>query len=576
MSIKTILIKRTKKILKLNGIFVTTWDERNEFNKFQEHLLIFYKNRGYYRYDAIITINEILERVDCGSPSNYFSGDLFNIYSEFDKLINLLNGNGKLSSFREKDFAFFYIFLGIYENNKYRTIGAKFDRSFYSAILLNPDTALYQHLNVIESMSRSGYRLSFYNNVVKDFYANNPFYVPYLGNILNEIENDINEQCHVKGNNYYNNNSLKPLAFKRAIGDAKADVFEVLSSYPFDDTIYREELYILLSAYWHVRFNINLMKIVSQKNSKIKYVNKNQFEYTYVVSPDIPQGAVVNTTDLESYINSIINYRNKAFPFINNNMGVTSIRDCMIYLDEDNGVLKNSLDSIKRELDNYKTEVYDLCTMLNATKEYELADCIKVIWGCRALMTPFNPYGTINDAAEVLAKRSQYGKMATDLLEIIRPLNIQYNNLVSALGVFRPGDNSIHLFYDKIYDYANINSIDIKEFTESILAHEMMHSFHYADVCCNGSEWSDRLECSAVKETIAEYYNLYYTKGMGLINCCNDILTNRKKTDFPYDGGYSGALLLDYEVQNGITSFDIVYNATTVSKNFDAAYNMIK
>ena len=86
-----------------------------------------------------------------------------------------------------------------------------------------------------------------------------------------------------------------------------------------------------------------------------------------------------------------------------------------------------------------------------------------------------------------------------------------------------------------------------------VLAHEMLHSIHYADVMTESGRWlykkKDYHKQGAVQETLAEYFALCYVKNNinqpGAKEIYDSIHEGRNPEKFPDDGGYSGAIILE-------------------------------
>lgn len=92
-----------------------------------------------------------------------------------------------------------------------------------------------------------------------------------------------------------------------------------------------------------------------------------------------------------------------------------------------------------------------------------------------------------------------------------------------------------------------------------VLAHEIFHSLHYTDIMTESGRWmytrKDYHKQYAVKETLAEYFALCYAKDKipqldSEMDIVENIHTMRNMKDFPNDGGYSGALILEKVEKN--------------------------
>lgn len=128
------------------------------------------------------------------------------------------------------------------------------------------------------------------------------------------------------------------------------------------------------------------------------------------------------------------------------------------------------------------------------------------------------------------------------------------------LGYFMPtgaGKCEIRLNYYAIKEIcdqtvnAEINPLPMLAY---VMAHEIFHALHYADVMTQSGRWlyknKDYHKQTIVKETLAEYFALTYTKEelakyKAEIDVESYIRDTRDINNFPKDGGYSGAILME-------------------------------
>lgn len=138
-------------------------------------------------------------------------------------------------------------------------------------------------------------------------------------------------------------------------------------------------------------------------------------------------------------------------------------------------------------------------------------------------------------------------------------------NVFETFGMFYPigvGACEIHLNLPGIEKecmrYADSDESTLK-FMCMVLAHEMFHALHYADVMTESGRWlyknQDVMKQGAVKEAMAEYFTLCFAKqGIpcdGEMDMVEYMRSIRNIDDYPRDGGYSGALILEgHEVEN--------------------------
>lgn len=128
------------------------------------------------------------------------------------------------------------------------------------------------------------------------------------------------------------------------------------------------------------------------------------------------------------------------------------------------------------------------------------------------------------------------------------------------LGYFMPlgsGRCEIHLNYYGIKDVCmqrNIFEEALIPMIEYVMSHEIYHAIHYSDVMTQSGRWlyknRDYHKQCIVKESMAEYFALSFAKERAFIHSDrNDIVRYirdiRKVEEYPGDGGYSGALILE-------------------------------
>lgn len=151
------------------------------------------------------------------------------------------------------------------------------------------------------------------------------------------------------------------------------------------------------------------------------------------------------------------------------------------------------------------------------------------------------------------------------LLGIIDEADEIAKNREEIFGVFNIlgcGKFEIRLNYDSIEYYCKkkgYSDKSIELFMKCVLAHEIFHSLHYTDIMTESGRWmytrKDYHKQYAVKETLAEYFALCYAKDKipqldSEMDIVENIHTMRNMKDFPNDGGYSGALILEKVEKN--------------------------
>ncbi len=162
------------------------------------------------------------------------------------------------------------------------------------------------------------------------------------------------------------------------------------------------------------------------------------------------------------------------------------------------------------------------------------------------------------------------------------------NQARECMGVFTvtgAGRCEIRLFYRVMAQTMMQDDIDMKHHIDMcnyIMAHEMFHALHYADVMTESGRWLYKNQAyhaqGAVKETLAEYFGLQFVKDVLKNGKLNEYIHSiRNEEDFPKDGGYSGALIVERQNSNGIGVENDVYNKVFVDslKDMPKAYDVI-
>lgn len=154
----------------------------------------------------------------------------------------------------------------------------------------------------------------------------------------------------------------------------------------------------------------------------------------------------------------------------------------------------------------------------------------------------------------IIKKLPEFGEIGRKIKNKIHEIEYQLL-LLDALGIFN-SSTGIHLYYDRIDASTKANGYNLIDNMSYIAAHEMEHAWHYADVKSKTGKWylHDIPEYHWVKESIAEYFALCYCQYAGN-NDGDTAIHCRSEYAFPYDGGYSGALLLEANPKN----FDKLY-----------------
>lgn len=161
---------------------------------------------------------------------------------------------------------------------------------------------------------------------------------------------------------------------------------------------------------------------------------------------------------------------------------------------------------------------------------------------------------------EMIEKLIKGRNQKQNLLGLLDEVDETAKNVGETFGIFTilgSGRCEIRLNYDAIDKFCKnkgFSNKSVKMFMEYVLSHEMFHAIHYADVMTESGRWlftrKNYHRQYAVKETLAEYFALCYVKDKipvleGEINIVDNLHIMRKIEDYPNDGGYSGALILE-------------------------------
>ena len=149
----------------------------------------------------------------------------------------------------------------------------------------------------------------------------------------------------------------------------------------------------------------------------------------------------------------------------------------------------------------------------------------------------------------------------TKLKQLLFEMDDLLNYSKEVWGLFIPlgsGKCEIRLYYKNIEDECKKLGYESDAATtllsKSVIAHEIFHALHYADIMTESGRWlyrnKDVIKQGAVVESLAEYFTLCYSKRIDDPSANPFLLEshirNMRDVDkFPKDGGYSGALILE-------------------------------
>ena len=308
--------------------------------------------------------------------------------------------------------------------------------------------------------------------------------------------------------------------------------------------------------WWPIYYTPENMNVGIYAEKKAKDGIVEDIRTAYQIPVIIEHFELIDTAGIDPYIFNklssgiadVENYYNKSF-YIENNPDKRKGVTCLIKIEDydtasKDEVVKKKLNRIKKDITTVfsqagidenshpKTdELFERLFEFDITDEIveSAQDEIEALRITKPQKMSLIIY--IQEAAEIIARRTETG------------------------GLFIPlgsGKCEIRLFFETIRQWAGDNEELALKLCKYIMAHEMYHAYHYEEVLTESGRWvytrKDFLKQLAVQEAMAEYFGLCFSK-----YCIDDadaavetfIKKQRKIEDFPQDGGYSGALILE-------------------------------
>ena len=256
---------------------------------------------------------------------------------------------------------------------------------------------------------------------------------------------------------------------------------------------------------------------------------------------------------IEAAINKIMKFRDEKFKFreLGNIVPQREGLECKVYID--NGSEKPGEDSLLKQIKQLKEKTMEAIRQTSIS-----TDKIKNIDRFYSLLLN-NDFSEEVDYLhdKILEELKGYKNRA--VAEICKYVDEAFDvlrNSFITLGYFEPkgsGVCEIRIYYDKISNECT-NAEARMELLINVIAHEMQHAWHYADTMTKSGRWfysrKAFLKQGWTQESIAEYFALCYAKkrkAEGKAFAYNNLTNDRDIAQFPKDGGYSGALLIDKE-----------------------------
>jgi|GEM_PF-186015 Z1 domain. len=268
---------------------------------------------------------------------------------------------------------------------------------------------------------------------------------------------------------------------------------------------------------------------------------------------------------MQNTVNSITEYYDSHFAVAD---AVTSEKKrktitCPVYLDDSNPLF--SFEKIRKQLEKIMSGA------LNIAESAELDDKDREI--ISNYFKSAVEFVTTDESREaVLAIINSGGLKQTQsrkLRSFLNETDDLLNNSREVLGYFIPigsGKCEIHIYMETIKEsvidtFGEDRKSDqtFIEICAATIAHEIFHAIHYADVMTESGRWvyrsRDYLKQGCVQEAMAEYFSLCYGKDViakeySSSKCLDFARDAYKITDYPKDGGYSGAFLIEQKEKN--------------------------
>ena len=227
---------------------------------------------------------------------------------------------------------------------------------------------------------------------------------------------------------------------------------------------------------------------------------------------------------------------------------------CMVFIDDESPAPEDILKELKKIKEKAVTVLETIGEELNQNDK-------------NSVLAYFDMLKNMNvddevreNVLELIANATGLVKEKKDkLVGLIKDSEDRIKENFEWFGVFMPiiiGKCEIHIYHSAVKDACEKIGIskdsDILEFCEITLAHEIYHALHYTEVMTESGRWlytnKDYAKQGATQESLAEYFCRCYAKTIaetpGDLEF-NDRLYALDLKDFPKDGGYSGAIIIE-------------------------------
>lgn len=313
--------------------------------------------------------------------------------------------------------------------------------------------------------------------------------------------------------------------------------------------------------WWPVYYTPSDMNIgiyaETNENSEVREnvfsASKKAIKFTSFPVINNSRAKVTEIKKIEAAINKIMKFRDEKFKFreLGNIVLKREELECKVYID--NGPEKPEEDSLLKQIKQLKEKT------MEAVRQTSIGtDKIKNIDRFYSLLLNNDFSEEVDYLHDKILEElsSSKNKAIAEICKYVdEALDVLRNSFIT-LGYFKPkgsGVCEIHIYYDEISNGCT-NAGDRMELLINTIAHEMQHAWHYADTMTKSGRWfysrKAFLKQGWTQESIAEYFALCYAKkrkAEGKAFAYNDLINARDIAQFPKDGGYSGALLIDKE-----------------------------
>ena len=345
--------------------------------------------------------------------------------------------------------------------------------------------------------------------------------------------------------------------------------------YPFWWPVYYTPKTMNVGIYAEKKAKDGIIEDIRSADQKAIFIEKFELIDTAGIDSDVFEKLLGGIEDVE-------NYYNKAF-YIKHNPGKRTGIICPIKIEDYDTTSKEEV--VKKKLDRIKKQVIAQLNQAGIDENSHPKTDL--------LLSQLSDLDITDELVESAQDEIEALEMPKpqkmSLILYIQEATTIISGRREIGGLFIPlgsGRCEIRLYLETIREWSGNDEGLTLKLCKYVMAHEMYHAYHYAEVMTESGRWiytrKDSLKQSALQETLAEYFGLCFSK-----YCIDDsdskvetfIKTNRYTEEFPQDGGYSGALILEKcesSVEN-VGKDNLVYHTlfTTSLSDMPKAYRQI-